>query len=99
MATTATETPILFGSAARQFIASPPLSDSVTVHIPKEYQAYSLEVIVLPITSDAAESLFFPKKSEESIRKSGKRKLGGFEKGFYMAPDFDAPLEEFAEYM
>ena len=27
------------------------------------------------------------------------RKLGGFEKGFYMAPDFDAPLEEFAEYM
>ena len=31
--------------------------------------------------------------------KSGKRKLGGFEKGFFMAPDFDAPLEEFAEYM
>ena len=27
------------------------------------------------------------------------RKLGGFEKGFYMAPDFDEPLEEFAEYM
>ena len=28
-----------------------------------------------------------------------KRKLGGFEKGFYMAPDFDAPLPDFAEYM
>lgn len=27
------------------------------------------------------------------------RKLGGFEKGFYMAPDFDEPIEDFAEYM
>lgn len=27
------------------------------------------------------------------------RKLGGFAKDFYMAPDFDAPLAEFAEYM
>ena len=27
------------------------------------------------------------------------RKLGGFEKGYYMAPDFDAPLPDFAEYM
>ena len=31
--------------------------------------------------------------------KGGERKMGGFEKGFYMAPDFDAPLAEFAEYM
>lgn len=27
------------------------------------------------------------------------RKLGGFEKGFYMADDFDAPIPDFAEYM
>ena len=27
------------------------------------------------------------------------RKLGGFEKGFYMADDFDAPISDFAEYM
>ena len=27
------------------------------------------------------------------------RKLGGFEKGFYMAPDFDEPVADFAEYM
>lgn len=27
------------------------------------------------------------------------RKLGGYEKGFYMAPDFDEPLDDFAEYM
>ncbi len=26
------------------------------------------------------------------------RKLGGFEKGYYMAPDFNAPLPDFAEY-
>ena len=27
------------------------------------------------------------------------RKLGGYEKGFYIAPDFDEPIEDFAEYM
>ncbi len=27
------------------------------------------------------------------------RKLGGFEKDFFMASDFDGPIEEFAEYM
>ena len=32
-------------------------------------------------------------------RKRGGRTLGGFEEGFYMAPDFDAPLECFKEYM
>ena len=36
---------------------------------------------------------------QEAANKPAKRKLGGFEEGFYMAPDFDAPLEEFAEYM
>ena len=33
------------------------------------------------------------------VKKRTERKLGGFEKGFYMAPDFDKPLEDFAEYM
>ena len=32
-------------------------------------------------------------------RKRAGRTLGGFEDGFYMAPDFDAPLECFKEYM
>lgn len=31
--------------------------------------------------------------------KGKERKLGGFEKDFYMAPDFDEPLADFAEYM
>ena len=30
---------------------------------------------------------------------SRERKLGGFEKDFYMAPDFDEPLAEFTDYM
>ena len=34
-----------------------------------------------------------------AANKPAKRKLGGFEEGFYRAPDFAAPLEEFAEYM
>ena len=32
-------------------------------------------------------------------RKGVGRKLGGFEEGFQMSPDFDAPLESFKEYM
>lgn len=35
----------------------------------------------------------------KSRRRSVFRKLGGFEKGFSMSADFDAPLPEFAEYM
>ncbi len=31
--------------------------------------------------------------------KNVERRLGGFEQNFYMAPDFDEPLAEFAEYM
>ena len=31
--------------------------------------------------------------------KQTERKLGGFEKGFYMSPDFDKSLDVFAEYM
>ena len=37
--------------------------------------------------------------AETSTRLRTPRKLGGFEKGFYIAPDFDEPLEEFKEYM
>ena len=38
-------------------------------------------------------------KSGVKRKKKGGRTLGGFEDGFYMAPDFDAPLECFKEYM
>lgn len=38
-------------------------------------------------------------RNTASVKTSKMRKLGGFEEGFYIAPDFDEPLEEFAEYM
>ena len=37
--------------------------------------------------------------SSASRRKTARRPLCGFEDGFYMAPDFDEPLECFKEYM
>ncbi len=74
-----------------------PVNDTVTISIPEEYRSCSLEVIVLPIMEGDLAFSQFPIK--EAAKKTVKRKLGGFEEGFYMAPDFDAPLEEFAEYM
>ena len=37
-------------------------------------------------------------KDDASVHET-RRKAGGLGGEFYMAPDFDAPLEEFAEYM
>ena len=74
-----------------------PVNDTVTISIPEEYRTCSLEVIVLPIMEGDFAVSQFP--VQEAANKPVKRKLGGFEEGFYMAPDFDAPLEEFAEYM
>ena len=74
-----------------------PVNDTVTISIPEEYRSCSLEVIVLPIMEGDLAVSQFP--IQEAANKPAKRKLGGFEEGFYMAPDFDAPLEEFAKYM
>ena len=74
-----------------------PVNDTVTISIPEEYRSCSLEVIVLPIMDGDFAASHIP--SLEAGNKPAKRTLGGFEEGFYMAPDFDAPLEEFAEYM
>lgn len=49
--------------------------------------------------SVAATDLARKSKSAPRRHKNGVRTLGGFEKGFYMAPDFDAPLECFKGYM
>ena len=37
--------------------------------------------------------------TDDASAQGAKRKAGGLGGEFYMAPDFDAPLEEFAEYM
>ena len=80
--------------AIRTFIK--PVNDSVTVQIPEEYRSYSLEVIVLPIM-DGDDP--FQKASVGCMSDGKKRKLGGFEEGFFIAPDFDEPLTDFSEYM
>ncbi len=78
-------------------ITRPPLSDSVTVHIPEEYRSYSLEIIVLPIMENDFDDISHVSLADGN--KPAGRKLGGYEKGFYMSPDFDAPMEDFSEYM
>ncbi|MBR5549312.1 MAG: DUF2281 domain-containing protein, partial [Kiritimatiellae bacterium] len=80
--------------AIRTFVT--PVNGSVTVHIPEEYRSYSLEVIVLPIMNGDDP---FQQHSFDRLRDGKKRKLGGFEDGFRMSPDFDEPLADFAEYM
>ena len=35
--------------------------------------------------------------AQDAPRLRTPRKLGGFEEGFYMAPDFDDPVEDFKE--
>ena len=73
------------------------VNDTVTISISEEYRTCSLEVIVLPIMDDDFAVSQFPIYA--AANKPATRELGGFEEGFYRAPDFDAPLEEFAEYM
>ena len=73
-----------------------PVRNRINVPIPKEYRSYSLEVIVLPIM-DGDDP--FQKASVGCMSDGKKRKLGGFEEGFFIAPDFDKPLTDFSEYM
>lgn len=101
-------------------IARPPLSDSVIVRIPKEYQSQPLEIIIVPVTDEdtsrkndfsnladyldwRGDDLSFQKtlRGEQSDRSSEKVPLFGAlkDKIKYVAPDFDEPLEDFAEYM
>ena len=74
-----------------------PVNSTVTINIPEEYRTCSLEVIVLPIMEDDLAVSLFP--IQDVVYRPAKCKLGGFEEEFYMAPDFDVPLEEYAEYM
>ena len=108
MAKSVKEAPILFGSEARQFVAPPPLSDSVMVRIPKEYQSHSLEIIIVPIADGATlRNHGLPVSSQRAAPEdrdapaAEKVPLFGALKGKinYIAPDFDEPLEDFAEYM
>ena len=48
--------------------------------------------------------LYRQKETKQAVavskaRRRKPRKLGGFEKGYWMSPDFDEPLDDFKEYM
>jgi hypothetical protein len=66
-----------------------PDSKQITLPIPEKYIGTELEVIVFPVKEASADSVSLRKKSVFGCAK-GKIKI---------ADDFDAPLEDFMEYM
>lgn len=72
------------------------VNNAVSVQIPEEYSAYSLEVIVLPILDDDCNRELhglIPPRNRQAVFGALKNKIK------YIAPDFDEPLDDFAEYM
>ena len=58
-------------------------------------QGKNLEFV--PVPSGGFTSMPLPAPNEN--RRVIDRKLGGFEDGFHISPDFDDPIPDFAEYM
>ena len=58
-----------------------------------------LDFLIFKQGESVSERVSHDAASSRSRRKKAGRTLGGFEEGFYMSPDFDAPLECFKEYM
>jgi hypothetical protein len=66
-----------------------PSAEQVTFTIPRKYVGAELEIIITPINDVSSTPEF-----------SQKKPVFGCAKGtFEMAEDFDAPLDDFAEYM
>ena len=72
------------------------VNNAVSVQVPEEYSAYSLEVIVLPILDGNCNH-----ELNGLVPSSKKRAMFGALKSKikHIAPDFDEPLDDFAEYM
>ena len=66
--------------------------------IAPEYQGELLQFIDLLLVRQNEASSFGSAHTHEKVAKP-KRRAGGLEGAFYMAPDFDEPLEDFAGYM
>jgi hypothetical protein len=66
-----------------------PDSKQITFPIPEEYVGTELEIIIFPI-KDAAPASVYPPKIPIFGCAQGK---------FKMSDDFDAPLDDFMEYM
>ena len=68
-----------------------PTDENYVFHIPKEYINKQVEFIAFPIDDE---------DQEKSKAKPKKRTGYGILKGkIHMATDFDAPLDDFKEYM
>jgi hypothetical protein len=71
-----------------------PSGEQITFPIPRKYVGTELEIIIFPIKDISSVSEF---SQPESSRKTP---VFGCAKGeFKMADDFDAPLDDFAEYL
>lgn len=72
------------------------MSDAAFDSMMNEVDNFSLEQCMKLLTRL---SEVFPKKKNESV--TPRKSMFGVwkDESFYMAPDFDEPLEEFAEYM
>ncbi len=66
--------------------------------IAPEYQGVLLQFIDFLLVKQNEASSSGTAHTQKKVAKP-KRHAGGLEGGFYMAPDFDEPLEDFAEYM
>ena len=73
---------------------SPPVLEEKIAGISPKYQGELLAFINFLLFKQAEEA----QSGERSEVGAVPRKLGGYEKGYSMAPDFDAPLADFAEY-
>ncbi|MDR1250454.1 MAG: DUF2281 domain-containing protein, partial [Treponema sp.] len=66
-----------------------PDTEQITFPIPEKYVGAELEIIVFPLKDVSSVSAHLPKKP-----------IFGCAKGkFKMSDDFDAPLDDFMEYM
>ena len=57
-----------------------------------------IDYLIFRQRNSAAANRGSRKVASSTRRKARGRTLGGFDKGFFMAPDFDEPLECFKEY-
>ena len=75
------------------------IENKIAEILPK-YEGELLQFIDFLLFKQAGEQRMQVRTPAKRLDAVGKlRKLGGYEKEFYMAPDFDEPLECFKEYM
>lgn len=67
-----------------------PVNRRVIIDLPSDFDSESVEVIVLPLSDNGK------KQSQKLTRKN---LFGKYQGKMWISPDFDAPLDDFKEYM